>query len=123
MQEMVCCMILKPCSCMLPAGGVTVLWVIFSILATGGALFAVYHFVLRQRMQDEIRDIMSQVCGPKLCMTSDVQQTGLRPCIPMHHCIHLHNYAGLQCTLCAQHCLNLTRLALLLTLGCAVHAP
>ncbi len=41
-----------------------------SVALTVGALYAVYHFVLRQRMQDEIMSIMSQVGQPEMAWST-----------------------------------------------------
>jgi hypothetical protein len=43
------------------------LLILISVGATVGGMYAVYHYVLRQRMQGEIRDIMSQVCDLGVC--------------------------------------------------------
>ncbi len=41
--------------------GSTLLVVLLTVGLTVGGLYAVYHYVLKQRMEGEIRDIMSQV--------------------------------------------------------------
>ncbi len=58
------------------------LTVMLTVGLTTGALYAVYHYVLRQRMEGEIRDIMSQVRGhPVTAVTVHKHHRGASSCV------------------------------------------